>query len=105
MGARAPALLLVYDTASGKAVTRQAIGGDTDDLFYDGTRKRIYVICGEGQVDILRQDTVDQYALEATIKTAPRARTGLFVPEQGRLYVAAPADGSNPARVLIYRVR
>jgi hypothetical protein len=63
------------------------------------------VICGEGQVDVLRQETADQYALEASIKTAPRARTGLFVPEMQRLYVAAPADGFNAARVLVYRVQ
>jgi DNA-binding beta-propeller fold protein YncE len=105
VGARAPALLLVYDTGSGRVVARLTIGGDTDDLFYDAERRRIYVICGEGQVDVLRQETADQYALEASIKTAPRARTGLFVPEMQRLYVAAPADGFNAARVLVYRVQ
>jgi hypothetical protein len=35
---------------------------------------------------------------------ASRARTGLFVPEEGRLYVAAPAVDGNTARILVYRV-
>lgn len=105
VGARAPAVMLVYDTASGKIVARVPIGGDTDDLFYDAARRRVYVICGEGRVDVFRQETPDRYVPEVSIKTSPRARTGLFVPEQERLYVAAPADGSSPARVLVYQVK
>jgi DNA-binding beta-propeller fold protein YncE len=105
IGARSPAVLLVYDTESGKVAARVEIGGDTDDLFYDARRKRIYVVCGEGRVDVIRQDTPDSYVAESSIETAPRARTGLFVPEESRLYVAAPAVGSSAARVLVYRVQ
>ena len=105
IGARSPAALLVYDTDAGKMVTKVSIGVDTDDLFYDAQRRRVYVICGEGRVDVLRQDTPDRYMQEASIKTAARARTGLFVPDHGRLYVAAPAEGSSPARVLVFNVR
>jgi DNA-binding beta-propeller fold protein YncE len=105
VGARAPALMLVYDTASGKVVARLPIAGDTDDLFYDAARKRVYVVCGEGQVDVFRQDTADRYPREASLKTAPRARTGLFVPEMRKLFVAAPASGTSPARVFVYQVR
>lgn len=105
VGARAPALMLVYDTASGKVVARLPIGGDTDDLFYDAARKRVYVVCGEGQIDVFRQESADRYAHEAAVKTAPRARTGLFVHEMSKLFVAAPTAGSSPARVLVYQVR
>ncbi|HYY62383.1 MAG TPA: YncE family protein [Burkholderiales bacterium] len=104
VGARAPALLLVYDTASGKVVARLPIGGDTDDLFYDAASKRVYVICGEGKIDVFRQETADRYTHDSSITTAPRARTGLFVPEEQKLYVAAPAGGGDPARVLVYQV-
>jgi len=97
--------MLVYDIDSGKIVAKLPIGGDTDDIFFDASRKRVYVICGEGRVDVFRQETADQYSLESSIKTAPRARTGLFVPEHGKLYVAAPSVGSAPARVLVYAVR
>jgi DNA-binding beta-propeller fold protein YncE len=105
VGARAPAVLLAYDIDSGRVVARLPIGGDTDDLFFDAARKRVYVVCGEGRIDVLRQDDPDHYALEGTVKTASRARTGFFVPEDGILYVAAPASGSSPARVLAYKVR
>jgi hypothetical protein len=62
-------------------------------------------VCGEGRIDVLRQDSPDRYVLEGTVKTAPRTRTGLWVPEEGKLYVAAPASGAAAARVLAYRVR
>ena len=102
---RKPARLLVYDTGSGNVVANLPIGGDTDDLFYDGERKRVYAVCGEGRVDVIREDGRDRYVLESSTRTAPRARTGLFVPEESTLYVAAPVDGSTPARILVYRLR
>ncbi|HEX4797741.1 MAG TPA: hypothetical protein VFV04_00490 [Burkholderiales bacterium] len=105
VGARKPAVLLVYHIDSGKVVAKQPIGGDTDDIFFDPERKRLYVICGEGRIDIVRQDDADHYSLEGTVRTAPRARTGLFVPEEGRVYVAAPATETSPARLLAYRFR
>ena len=101
VAARAPAVLLVYDIDSGRVVARLPIGGDSDDLFYDGTRKRVYVICGEGRIDVLRQDDPDHYAREGTVDTAPRARTGLLVPEDDSLYVAAPAEGPPHARARV----
>jgi len=104
-GARSPALVLVYDIDSGRNVAKVGIGGDTDDVFFDAKRKRLYVICGEGRIDVLRQETPDRYVHEASIKTAPRARTGLFVPEDDALYVAAPAVDASPARILAYRVQ
>jgi len=105
VGARSPSLLLVYDTESGKLLARLEIGGDTDDIFFDSARKRVYVICGEGHVDVVSIGAGDRYLVESSVKTSPRARTGLFVPEENRLYVAAPAAGASPARVLVYRTQ
>lgn len=104
VGARSPAVLLVYDLDTGSIVSRIAIGGDTDDVYFDAQRKRVYVICGAGRVDVIRQESPDRYVSEQAVATSPRARTGLFVPEEGRLYVAAPASGQLPARLLTYRV-
>ena len=104
VGARSPAILLVYDLENGNVVARVPIGGDTDDVYYDTQRRRVYVICGAGQVDVIRQETTDKYVVEQSVSTSPRARTGLFVPEESRLYVAAPASGGIAARLLAYRV-
>jgi YVTN family beta-propeller protein len=105
VGARSPAVMLVYDTDSGNVVARLSIGGDTDDLFFDAARKRIYVVCGEGRIDVYGLETPERYVHQASIRTAPRARTGLFVPEFQKLFVAAPEAGALPARVLVYQVR
>jgi hypothetical protein len=105
VGTRFPALLLVYDIDSGGIVAKLEIGKDADDIFFDPARKRLYIICGEGRVDIVRQLDPDRYSLESSMSTAPRARTGLFVPESRRLYVAAPAIGTTLARILTYHLR
>jgi DNA-binding beta-propeller fold protein YncE len=105
VGARNPAVMLVYDTDTGKVVAKHPIGEDADDIFLDAARKRVYVICGEGRVDVFRQDSNGGYVPAGSIRTSARARTGLFVPEEGRLYVAAPAIDGSPARVLVYRIR
>jgi YVTN family beta-propeller protein len=105
VGTRSPAAILVHDIDSGKQVAKLEIGGDTDDIFFDRTRNRLYAICGHGEVDVFRRESADRYVPEARVRTAPRARTGLFVPEDSKLYVAAPVDGATPARVLVYAVR
>lgn len=104
VGTRAPAALLVYDIDSGRLVAKAPIGKDADDVFFDAQRKRLYVTCGEGKVSIVRQEAPDRYVLEGSVDTAPGARTGLFVTEERTLYVAAPASGASPARLLVYRV-
>src|SRR5262249_42294662 len=105
VGTRVPAAMLVYDIDSGKVVARKMIGEDPDDMFYDAEHRRIYVICGAGHVEVLRQETPDQYTLEGSAPPSPRARTGLFVPEEGKLYVAGPASGRWPSQVFVFRTR
>jgi len=104
VGCRQPATLLVYDTATGKVVTSLPIVGDVDDLFYDAARKRLYVIGGEGYVDVLQRDAGDVFKRTARIATASGARTGLFVPEQNRLYVAVPHRGAQRAEIRVYEI-
>ena len=104
VGARLPATLAVYDLDTGKVVAKVAIGGDTDDLFFDTERKRLYVICGEGFVEVLQQESPDRYKKVQTVQTGARARTGLFVPSERSLFVAQPASGDAPAKVRRYSV-
>jgi hypothetical protein len=102
LGCRSPARLLVLDTHSGKRVAGADIAGDTDDLFYDSNRKLIYVIGGAGAVDVIRQNGPDRYERVTRQSTAPGARTGLWVREWNRLFVAAPKHGPSPARILVF---
>jgi hypothetical protein len=56
-------------------------------------------------VEILRQRDPDHYERASRVTTAPGARTGLFLQNSGRLYVAVPHRGPQPARVLVYEVK
>src|SRR5437773_8307780 len=55
VGCRLPSRIVVLNTDSGDVVAKVGISGDPDDVFYDSTRRRIYAICGAGQVDIVVQ--------------------------------------------------
>ncbi|HEY5911047.1 MAG TPA: hypothetical protein VJA21_10635 [Verrucomicrobiae bacterium] len=105
IGCRQPARLVVLDTAGGKPVADLAISGDTDDLFYDSARKRVYLSCGEGFIDTVAQTTPDAYTRVSQMPTAPGARTCCFSSVLDRLYLAVPARGSQKAEIRVYRPR
>ena len=105
VGCRSPARMLAIDTSTGKETASVEIVGDTDDLFYDAARHRVYVIGGEGFVDVFDQKGPDRYERVSHISTAAGARTGLFVPEWGRLFVAVPHRGEQRAEVLVFEVK
>jgi hypothetical protein len=94
--------VLIYDTTSGKLVGSTPIVGDTDDLFFDAGRKRLYVTGGEGYIDVLEQNDADHLTRMARVASAGGARTSLYVPDQGRLYLAVPLRGAQKAEIRIY---
>ena len=104
VGCRLPAKIVVLNSDSGAAVTSFKIDGDADDVFYDGTRHRLYAICGDGAVDVIEQIDRDTYKTSARMPTAAGARTGLFVPERHALFVAVPQLGTQGAEILRYQV-
>ncbi len=104
VGCRRPAVVLVYDTGSGKQVASFPIVGDTDDLFYDAARRRLYVTGGDGFLDVFSTEAA-RYDRLAHIATAAGARTSLFVKQQSRLYVAVPHRGHQRASVQVYEAR
>jgi hypothetical protein len=104
IGCRVPARLVVLDATSGRIVAVLPTVTDTDDIFYDASRRRVYVIGGEGVVEVLQQRDPDHYDPVERITTAPGARTGLYVPSLDRLFVGVPHRGSQTARVLVYGI-
>jgi len=105
IGCRSPARLLAIDTETGKQTASIEIVGDTDDLFYDAAKSRVYVIGGGGFVDVFDQKDSDHYDRIAHIGTAAGARTGLFVADWGKLFVAVPHRGEQRAEVLIFETK
>jgi DNA-binding beta-propeller fold protein YncE len=105
IGCRAPARMLAIDTETGKQTASVEIVGDTDDLFYDAAKSQVYVIGGQGAVDVFEQRDADHYERVERIATAAGARTGLFVADWGKLFVAVPHRGEQSAAVLIYETK
>ena len=99
---RLPARLVTFDPHTG--AERQALPtcGDSDDLFFDPRRSRLYVACGGGRVDVFERRGPALRRI-ARIATSPGARTALFDPALDRLYVAAPARSGREAAILVLR--
>jgi DNA-binding beta-propeller fold protein YncE len=104
VGCRLPSRLVVLNTDSGDVVAKVDISGDTDDVFYDAKRHRVYAICGAGKIDVIDQIDSNTYRVSTTIRTADGARTGLFVSERDVLFVAVPHRGSQQAEVRCYQI-
>jgi DNA-binding beta-propeller fold protein YncE len=100
---RRPTTLFVFDTTTGKSIASVPIDGDTDDMFYDPTAKRVYISGGKGFVDVIDQVDADHYQTHERIRTAAGARTSTFDATLGVLCVGVPKSEDEPAKLLIFR--
>jgi DNA-binding beta-propeller fold protein YncE len=103
VGCRQPPRMLVFDTASGKPVASIEISGDTDDLFYDPARKRVYVSSGDGSVDVIEQRDADHYQSRGRIPTVAGARTSALSSALNLFCLGAPRRESQPAEIRVFR--
>lgn len=102
VASRNPPQLSVLSARDGSVIAAVGACGDTDDLFFDAKRQRIYLSCGDGYVDLFEAQG-DAYRRLAHIPTVSGARTALFVPELDRLFVAARATPGEPAALWVFR--
>jgi len=99
---RNPAKLGAFSMDDGSLVASPDICGDADDLFVDTKRRRVYISCGEGFIDVL--DSAERsYRRVARTTTVAGARTSLFVPEMDRLMLAVRASGGEPAAIWVFQ--
>ena len=95
--------MVVFDTASGKPVANIDISGDTDDLFYDPARKRIYVSSGDGSIEVIDQRDADHYQARRRIPTVAGARTSAFSVALNVLCLGVPRRGSEAAEIRVFQ--
>jgi DNA-binding beta-propeller fold protein YncE len=94
-------MLIVFNTETGEQVAIvPGIVGESDDVYFDAVRKRIYVISGQGYVSVVQQIDPDRYGLIANVPTKVGARTGYWDAREGVLYIGVQAQGDAPAQML-----
>ncbi len=99
---RKPAQLVVLDSDSGAMVASVPCVNDSDDLYYDTARKRIYAPGGEGFISVVQQIDADHYQSLAKVPTTIGARTGLWYEKRDRFYLAVPASSKQGAALWVY---
>src|SRR5215469_6425073 len=99
---RDPPMLMALSSPDTQFVAKTETCSDADDVFADSKRHRVYVICGVGEVDVFEPRGTG-YERIAKIPTVSGARTGLFVPELDRLFVAVRASGAEPPAIWVFR--
>lgn len=99
---RSPPKLDVLAEQDGSVVASIDACADSDDLFVDTKRGRVYVSCGAGFIDVF-DGHGGAYKRVGHIATAAGARTSLFAPEMDRLFLAVRASGSEQAAIWVYR--
>jgi hypothetical protein len=113
---RTPSQLAVFDTNSGRLVATLPAVQDSDDLYYDSARKRVYIPGGEGHISVFQQEDADHYKLVAKVQTAIGARTAGYFGKGRKASTAstwpfplaptmAPKYGSTRCRTRASRTR
>ena len=104
VGCRNPARLLVLNAQTGKEVASAPANEGADDLFYDSQMRRAYLIAGSGWVNGYSLSLNGKAEPLPALATAPGAKTGLFVPSKGSLFVGVPG-AQSPAQIRLYSSR
>jgi hypothetical protein len=106
---RTPPRFVVLDSGSGRLVATLPAVQDSDDLYFDSARKRVYIAGGEGYISVFQQDAADHYRLLFKVQTSIGARTaGYFGKGRkgfDRFYLAVPARADHGAEVWIYTLQ
>jgi YVTN family beta-propeller protein len=106
VGVRGKPRLAVLDWESGKEVGSVPIPEGSDDIFFDGKSKRIYISCSSGFVAVICQVDRDNYESVANVATIKTAKTSTYDPTTRRLYVGVPRQaGKEGPEIWVYQGR
>jgi YVTN family beta-propeller protein len=98
---RNPPKLIVF-AEDGSRIAKSDTCGDSDDLFVDAKRKRVYVSCGAGSIDVFAEQD-GTYRRLGRIATISGARTSLFVPDLDLFLLAVRATSTEPASIWVFK--
>jgi len=106
IGTRTPPEMIAMDSQSGREIAHLPTAGGMDGVYFDSTRKCVYISGGRdlpsGFVYVYQQKGADHYEVLGKVTTREGAGTSFWSPGLDRYYVAAPASGGADAAILVY---
>jgi DNA-binding beta-propeller fold protein YncE len=97
-----PRQVALFDTATFQTIAKRDSPGDVNDLFFNPAGDRLFLISGDGRVEVWSVDGDGTMSPIAFARTALGARTGLYSPALGQVFAAAPAREGKPARIFVF---
>ncbi|MGI8583919.1 MAG: YncE family protein [Chitinophagaceae bacterium] len=98
-----PGKFIIYSTKTGKSIQSLNISKDADGIYYDSKRNQIYISCGEGNIEVIKQKDADQYNLIQSAGTVKGAGTSLFSPQLDKYILAVPQSTNQIAEIRVYQ--
>jgi hypothetical protein len=102
IGCRTPAKIIALDGRSGSELSTLTASAGADDLFFDPTTRRAYLISGEGAIDTVTLASDGILKPVTVSRTVTGAKTGLLDLRNGLLYIGIPGT-TAPAAIRIYQ--
>ena len=97
-----PPALAWFDLVDGTLKGTAPACAEPGQLLTDDSRHRVYLICGEGKIQVFARDSAGAYADIGSVPTDKGAVAALLVPTTGRLFLGVPAEGGHGAEIRIY---
>lgn len=102
---REPGMVVVMNSDTGAVVSTAPAPLRADEVMMDAHSHRLYVPGGEGYIGVYDTSNADSVKQIARIPSAPGAKTGILIPDQKKMMVAAsPGETRNVAKILTYQL-
>ena len=103
---REPGMVVVMNADTGAVISTAPAPLRADQVLYDQSAHRLYVPGGEGYIGVYDTSNPNKVAQIAQVKSAPGAKTGILLPAQKKIVIAAsPGDTKNVAKILTYDIQ
>lgn len=106
LACRQPSAMVSMNSDTGEPIASLPGPGKSDDLPFDPAAHRLYMLGAEGFISVYDVSNPDKPVLVRNVPSEPGAKTGIFSPEEHRLYVAvSPGETKALGKVLVYEVQ
>ena len=99
---RQPAVVAWFDLSDGSPKGTAPACAEPGQLLTDDSRHRVYLVCGDGKIQVFGRDAAGGYTAIGEVPTVKGAVAALLVPTSGRLFLGVPAEAGHGAEIRIY---